>query len=61
MEGKFELTSQTGVHGKILSSDYGRPLPASLSIKGINSTVCSLTVVTCHLRVFDLFQCSVVW
>lgn len=31
--------AKTGVHGKVLSSDYGRPLSASISIKGINSTI----------------------
>ncbi|KAK9270197.1 hypothetical protein L1049_025773 [Liquidambar formosana] len=30
---------KTGVHGKIFSSDCGRPLPASIAIKGINYTV----------------------
>lgn len=30
---------KTGVHGKVFSSDTGRPLPASVVIKGINYTV----------------------
>ncbi|KAJ7969773.1 Carboxypeptidase SOL1 [Quillaja saponaria] len=30
---------KTGVHGRIFSSDTGRPLPASITIKGINYTV----------------------
>lgn len=43
---KCELMAlQTGVHGKVLSSDYGRPLSAFLSIKGINSSVCLWSVV----------------
>ncbi|KMT19605.1 hypothetical protein BVRB_1g012210 [Beta vulgaris subsp. vulgaris] len=32
-------TVKTGVHGRIFSSDTGRPLPASIKIKGINQTV----------------------
>ncbi|PIA47850.1 hypothetical protein AQUCO_01400443v1 [Aquilegia coerulea] len=30
---------KTGVHGRILSSESGKPLPASVEIKGINYTV----------------------
>ncbi|XP_059279959.1 carboxypeptidase SOL1 isoform X1 [Lycium ferocissimum] len=30
---------KTGIHGRIFSSDEGRPLPASIAIKGINSTI----------------------
>ncbi|XP_057490376.1 carboxypeptidase SOL1 isoform X2 [Actinidia eriantha] len=30
---------KTGVHGKIFSSDCGRPLPASIAIKGLNYTI----------------------
>lgn len=30
---------KTGIHGRIFSSDEGRPLPASIAIKGINSTL----------------------
>ncbi|CAL5332932.1 unnamed protein product [Camellia sinensis] len=30
---------KTGVHGRIFSSDCGRPLPASVAIKGINYTI----------------------
>ncbi|XP_010261030.1 PREDICTED: carboxypeptidase SOL1 isoform X2 [Nelumbo nucifera] len=30
---------KTGVHGRILSSKGGQPLPASIAIKGINSTI----------------------
>ncbi|KAF5194662.1 Carboxypeptidase sol1 [Thalictrum thalictroides] len=30
---------KTGIHGRILSSETGKPLPASIEIKGINSTV----------------------
>ncbi|KAA8537958.1 hypothetical protein F0562_027462 [Nyssa sinensis] len=30
---------KTGIHGKIFSSDCGRPLHASVAIKGINSTI----------------------
>ncbi|XP_020535523.1 carboxypeptidase SOL1 isoform X2 [Jatropha curcas] len=30
---------KTGVHGRIFSSDRGRPLPGSITIKGINYTV----------------------
>ncbi|XP_071923773.1 carboxypeptidase SOL1-like isoform X2 [Coffea arabica] len=30
---------KTGIHGRIFSSDYGSPLAASISIKGINSTI----------------------
>ena len=33
------LIMQTGIQGRIFSSDYGSPLAASISIKGINSTV----------------------
>ncbi|KAL8172388.1 hypothetical protein V2J09_024192 [Rumex salicifolius] len=29
---------KNGVHGRVMSSDSGRPLPASISIKGINYT-----------------------
>lgn len=32
-------TVKTGVHGRIFSSDTGRPLPASITIKGLNQTV----------------------
>uniref|UniRef100_A0A803MTA0 Peptidase M14 domain-containing protein n=1 Tax=Chenopodium quinoa TaxID=63459 RepID=A0A803MTA0_CHEQI len=32
-------TVKTGVHGRIFSSDTGRPLPASINIKGFNQTV----------------------
>lgn len=31
--------SKTGVHGRIYSSDSGRPLPGFVLIKGINSTI----------------------
>ncbi|KAL7085636.1 hypothetical protein ACP275_14G292300 [Erythranthe tilingii] len=30
---------KTGLHGRIISSENGRPLPASLAIKGINYTI----------------------
>ncbi|XP_021284296.1 carboxypeptidase SOL1 isoform X2 [Herrania umbratica] len=30
---------KTGVHGRVFSSDRGRPLPGSITIKGINYTV----------------------
>lgn len=30
---------KSGVHGRIFSSDHGRPLPASISIQGINYTI----------------------
>ncbi|XP_019258650.1 PREDICTED: carboxypeptidase SOL1 isoform X1 [Nicotiana attenuata] len=30
---------KTGIHGRIFSSDEGRPLPALIAIKGINSTI----------------------
>ncbi|KAL3504584.1 hypothetical protein ACH5RR_034425 [Cinchona calisaya] len=30
---------KTGIHGRVFSSDYGRPLQASISIKGINYTI----------------------
>ncbi|OMO73504.1 Peptidase M14, carboxypeptidase A [Corchorus capsularis] len=30
---------KTGVHGRVFSSDSGRPLPGSITIKGINYTV----------------------
>ncbi|GER49725.1 carboxypeptidase D, partial [Striga asiatica] len=34
---------KTGLHGQISSSDNGRPLPASIAIRGINSTVAATT------------------
>ncbi|PHT50550.1 hypothetical protein CQW23_10297 [Capsicum baccatum] len=30
---------KTGIHGRIFSSDEGRPIPASIAIKGLNSTI----------------------
>ncbi|KAL3845874.1 hypothetical protein ACJIZ3_003277 [Penstemon smallii] len=30
---------KTGIHGRIFSSDGGRPLPASIAIRGINYTI----------------------
>ncbi|XP_019069155.1 carboxypeptidase SOL1 isoform X2 [Solanum lycopersicum] len=30
---------KTGIHGRIFSSDEGKPLPASIAIKGLNSTI----------------------
>nr|GMC55191.1 carboxypeptidase SOL1 [Ipomoea batatas] len=30
---------KAGIHGKIFSSDHGKPLPASIAIKGINYTI----------------------
>ncbi|KAI3465436.1 hypothetical protein Pfo_022099 [Paulownia fortunei] len=30
---------KTGIHGRIFSSDRGRPLPASITIRGINYTI----------------------
>ncbi|KAL2471684.1 carboxypeptidase D [Abeliophyllum distichum] len=30
---------KTGIHGRVFSSDRGRPLPASISIRGINYTI----------------------
>lgn len=32
------LITQTGIHGRVFSSD-GKPLPALIAIKGINYTV----------------------
>ncbi|XP_059279960.1 carboxypeptidase SOL1 isoform X2 [Lycium ferocissimum] len=38
-DDKWPNASETGIHGRIFSSDEGRPLPASIAIKGINSTI----------------------
>lgn len=32
---------QTGIHGRIFSSDSGTPLPATITLKGIDYLVCS--------------------
>ncbi|KAK9943753.1 hypothetical protein M0R45_009351 [Rubus argutus] len=41
---------KTGVHGRIFSSDTGRPLPGSISIKGINYTVKARTAFADYHR-----------
>ncbi|XP_062019626.1 carboxypeptidase SOL1 isoform X1 [Rosa rugosa] len=41
---------QTGVHGRIFSSDGGRPLPGSIAIKGINYTVKARTAFADYHR-----------
>ncbi|KAK4383387.1 Carboxypeptidase SOL1, partial [Sesamum angolense] len=38
-DNKWPNASETGIHGRIFSSDNGRPLPASVAIRGINYTI----------------------
>ncbi|KAJ7974007.1 Carboxypeptidase SOL1 [Quillaja saponaria] len=38
-DNKWPAANETGVHRRIFSSDNGRPLPASITIKGINYMV----------------------
>ncbi|CAA0842000.1 carboxypeptidase D- putative [Striga hermonthica] len=42
---------KTGLHGQISSSDNGRPLPASIAIRGINSTVAATKKLADYHRV----------
>lgn len=50
------LIMQAGIHGKIFSSDHGKPLPASIAIKGINYTVCSPVTTSCVVRLLTFHE-----
>ena len=52
----MSCTLQTGVHGRIFSSDGGRPLPGFITVKGMNQSVC---LQPCIL-IIDSFLCNLV-